>query len=57
MFDFGSGASDGLKKGSDSDLSEQMEMHMDKRFEATQSVKPDEAYAIALQKHEIARFK
>lgn len=42
---------------SDSDLSEQMEMHIDKRFEATQSVKPDEAFAMALQKQEIAKFK
>lgn len=56
-FDFGGGASDGLMKRSDSDLSEQMDMHIDKRFEATQSVKPDEAFAMALQKQEIAKYK
>lgn len=38
-------------------LSEEMEMHIDRRYEATQSVKPDEALAMALQKQEIARFK
>ena len=44
-------------KRSNSDLSEQLQMHMDERIEATQSVKPDEAYAMALQKQEIARFR
>ncbi len=44
-------------KRTDSDLSEQMDMVIEKRFEATQSLKPDEAFAMALQKQEIARFK
>ncbi len=44
-------------KRSGSDLSEQMEMVIDKRLDATESVKADEAFAIALQKQEIARFK
>ena len=44
-------------KRADSDLSEQMEMHIDQRFEATQSLKPDEAFAMVLQKQEIAKFK
>ena len=46
-----------MMRRSDSDLSEQMDMLIDKRFEGTQSVKPDEAYAMALQKQEIAKFK
>lgn len=40
----------------DSALSEQMERHMNRRYEATLSVKPDEAYAMALQKQEILKF-
>lgn len=56
-FDFGACSSEEMMQHSDSDLSEQMEMHIDKRFEATQSVKPDEAFAMALQKQEIAKFK
>ena len=44
-------------KRADSDLSEQMEMHIDQRFEATQSLKADEAFAMVLQKQEIAKFK
>ena len=56
-FDFEGGAAEGLSKRGDSDLSKQLEMHINRRFEATQSVKPDEAFAMALQKQEIAKFK
>lgn len=42
---------------SDSNLSEELECHMDRRLEATLSLKPDEAFALALQKQEIARFR
>ncbi len=34
-----------------------MEDHMQKRLEMTLSLNPDEALALALQKHEIARFR
>lgn len=59
MFEFfgEEGSSECLMKRSDSDLSRQMDKVIDERFEATQSVKPDEALAMALQKQEIARFK
>lgn len=57
-FEFCGGASsERLKKTSDRDLTEQMETNIDMRFDATQSLKPDEALAIALQEHEIAKYR
>lgn len=60
-FEFGAGACSSSeeqeKKRAEAHLSDQMDTHINKRFEATQSVKPDEAFAMALQKQEIAKFK
>ena len=52
--EYGSACSGDL---SDCELTERMEVHIDRRFEASQSLKPDEAFAIALQKREIAKYK
>ena len=53
----GDSSSEEVLKGSDSDLSRRMERHIDRRFDCTQSLKPDEAFAIGLQKQEIAKFR
>ena len=42
---------------SDSNLSEELEGHMDRRLEDSLTLMPDEAFALALQQQEIARFR
>ncbi len=46
-----------VKHGSDSDLSKEMERHIERKFEASESLKLDEAFAMGLQKQEIVKFK
>jgi len=41
----------------DSSLSRQIEEHIDRRLEMTLSLNADEAFALALQKQEIARSR
>jgi hypothetical protein len=58
MFEFGYSAADELTvMKANSALSEQMEKNITRRFEATQSVKPEEAFVLALQQQEIAKFR